>query len=85
MSTIERRVAALETRVNDAPLTAVEQRQRMDAFYLAHGTTRERVLAEYASEADYAYMMMITPTGSEKPLPDDGLTAAERYMKMIGR
>lgn len=56
----------------------------MDAFYLAHGTTRERVLAEYASEAEYAYLMMIAPTGAEKPLPD-GVTAEQQYMAMIGK
>lgn len=36
----------------------------------ACSTTRERVLAEYASEAEYAYLMLIAPTGAEKPLPD---------------
>lgn len=84
MSTIERRLSALETRIKDTPLTATEHRQQMDAFYLAHGTTRERVLAEYASEADYAYLMMNAPTGSEKPLPD-GVTAEEKYLRMIGK
>ena len=85
MTTIERRVAALETRGKDAPLTAAEQRQHMDGFYVKHGTTRKEVIEEYGSEADYAYFWMTSRLDTEptQPEPDNGLTVAERYLAML--
>ena len=84
MTTIQRRVAVLEGSAQHPNLTPHEQRQHMDSHYRRHGTTRERVVSEYGSEAEYAYLLMVTPTGSEKPLPH-GTTASDVYLRMISK
>lgn len=72
-------MAAHETRIKKAPPPAAEQRQQMDDWYVRHDKNRAQVIAQYASEADYAYLTMIsTGTEPKQPEPDEGLTLAER-------
>lgn len=83
MSTMQRRIAALERRAVDAPMSPGEQRQRMTDWYASMGTTREQVMALPGGEPAFVYEWLKRPS-TAPDAPDDGLTAGERYLAMLG-
>lgn len=89
MAKIEKRIERLEAK-RDAMagdlylLTDEELENRFDAVLTRMGTNRERVIAEHGSLGAFSHWFMCNPSDSANHKMNDGRTANEKYMMMLG-
>jgi hypothetical protein len=82
---IERMESAMKQREGDLSLlTDAELEQRIDVLLARMGTTRELVIAEHGSLGAFSHWLMCNSNDSASPEMNDGRTASERYLAMLG-
>ena len=89
MSKIEQRIERLEAK-RDAMagdlslLTDEELEKRFDAVLARMGTNREQVIAEHGSWGAFSHWFICNSSDSANHKMNDGRTANEKYMAMLG-
>ena len=83
MNTLKKRLAKMERVKQAMPMSREEIDRRVIEMLAAKGTSKEAVIAKHGSMGAYFHWLLCQETGEKKAEPQDGLTAAERYMAML--
>ncbi len=85
MKPLQRRVLDLETQAKPNRPSRADADRQLDERFALEGTSREAIIAEYGSIANWAYALSCAGAdrACEASDPNDGLTPEERYLKMI--
>lgn len=80
---IKQRLKKMEAAQKSAPLTKEQAEQELDDLLAKHGLTRETAVSQYGSVGAFCYALMLKADDTPRPEPADGLTAQERFLRML--